>query len=72
MKHPHRGFTLIEVAICMVILGLAKAAAFAAAYLASGTRRGSWKAKVTANWRIALGGLAPNGLIAHHGGVGPS
>jgi prepilin-type N-terminal cleavage/methylation domain-containing protein len=22
MKHPHRGFTLIEVAICMVILGL--------------------------------------------------
>ena len=55
----------------MVILGLAKAAAFAAAYLASGARCRSWKAKVTANWRIALGGLAPNGLIAHHGAVGP-
>jgi len=55
----------------MVIFGLAKAAAFAVAYLASGAQRGLWKAKITANWRIARQGLAPNHLMPGHGAFGP-
>ena len=55
----------------MVVFGLAKAAAFAAAYLASGARRGLWKAKISANWRIAQQGLAPDHLTTGHGAFGP-
>jgi N-acetylglucosaminyl-diphospho-decaprenol L-rhamnosyltransferase len=43
----------------MVIFGLAKAALFGLAYLASGARRSLWKAKLAANWRMARQGLAP-------------
>ncbi len=56
----------------MVVFGLAKAAAFAIAYLASGARRGLWRAKIAANWRIAREGLAPTHLTTGQGAFGPS
>ena len=54
----------------MVSLGLAKTAAFAAAYAASGMRRAAWKAKVAANWRIALSGLSPSALASGKNALG--
>jgi hypothetical protein len=54
----------------MVIFGLAKALAFSLAYLTSGPRRGVWKAKAAANWRMAQQGLAPDRLAASRGGLG--
>jgi N-acetylglucosaminyl-diphospho-decaprenol L-rhamnosyltransferase len=55
----------------MVGLGLAKAAAFSLAYLASGARRDGWKTKIGANWRVARAGLAPNPLVQGPAPVGP-
>jgi len=69
-KHYGQPKTLL-LQLGMVTFGFAKAAAFAVAYLASGARRGLWKAKITANWRIVREGLAPNALTAGPGAFGP-
>jgi len=69
-KHYGQPKTLL-LQVGMVIFGSAKAATFAVAYLASGARRGLWKAKIAANWRIVREGLAPNGLTADPGAFGP-